>query len=63
MESFQRSNNAIGGGSISVASDVDLLDPCAKPLPKGDVCGGSICNSELSKFFLFKNFNTKCYFF
>uniref|UniRef100_A0A915D2B3 Uncharacterized protein n=1 Tax=Ditylenchus dipsaci TaxID=166011 RepID=A0A915D2B3_9BILA len=29
MESLQRSNGAIGGGSLNVASDVDLLDPCA----------------------------------
>jgi len=28
MESLQRSNGAIGGGRINVASDVDLLDPC-----------------------------------
>lgn len=47
MESFQRSNNAIGGGRLAVASDVNLLNPCAKPLPKGDLCGGSICNNEL----------------
>lgn len=47
MESFQRTNNAIGGGQLVVAADVDLLDPCAKPLPKGEFCGGSVCNAEL----------------
>ncbi|KAI6201465.1 hypothetical protein M3Y96_00844600 [Aphelenchoides besseyi] len=49
MESLQRSNGAVGGGRLQVASDVDLLDPCAKSLPTGDLCAGHFCNSDLGE--------------
>jgi hypothetical protein len=49
MESLQRSNGAIGGGRIQVASDIDLLDPCAAPIIQGDTCGGHVCNRDLGE--------------
>uniref|UniRef100_A0A7E4VNX4 Transmembrane cell adhesion receptor mua-3 n=1 Tax=Panagrellus redivivus TaxID=6233 RepID=A0A7E4VNX4_PANRE len=49
MESIQRSNGAIGGGRLNVASDTDLLDPCYQPKPAGDLCGGQVCNTELGE--------------
>lgn len=49
MESVQRSNGQIGGGRLTVAADIQQLDPCAKPLPRGDLCGGAICNKELGE--------------
>uniref|UniRef100_A0A914CT96 Uncharacterized protein n=1 Tax=Acrobeloides nanus TaxID=290746 RepID=A0A914CT96_9BILA len=49
MESIQQTNGAIGGGQLHVASDIDLLDPCAKPVPTGELCGGQYCNAELGE--------------
>uniref|UniRef100_A0A1I7YSN6 EGF-like domain-containing protein n=1 Tax=Steinernema glaseri TaxID=37863 RepID=A0A1I7YSN6_9BILA len=49
MDSLQRSNGAIGGGSLRVSADVDLLDPCRQPTPPGESCGGRVCNSELGE--------------
>lgn len=49
MESVQRTNGQIGSGRLNVAADVDQLDPCAKPLPRGDLCGGTICLAELGE--------------
>uniref|UniRef100_A0A183C216 EGF-like domain-containing protein n=1 Tax=Globodera pallida TaxID=36090 RepID=A0A183C216_GLOPA len=49
MSSLHRSNGAIGGGRLNVAPDVDLLDPCAKPVPAGEQCGGAVCNESLGE--------------
>ncbi|KHN76197.1 Transmembrane cell adhesion receptor mua-3 [Toxocara canis] len=49
MLSLQRSNGAIGGGSLRVASDVEQLNPCRKLAPQGDFCGQTQCNSELGE--------------
>uniref|UniRef100_A0AC35GEY8 Notch n=1 Tax=Panagrolaimus sp. PS1159 TaxID=55785 RepID=A0AC35GEY8_9BILA len=49
MNSVQRTNGAIGGGRLNVASDVDLLDPCYKPPPAGDLCNGQVCKAELGE--------------
>jgi hypothetical protein len=49
MESLDRTNGEIGGGRLSVAPDLDLLDPCAEPLPRGEQCAGTICNQALGE--------------
>jgi hypothetical protein len=49
MESLDRTNGEIGGGRLSVAPDLDLLDPCAEPLPQGEQCAGTICNQALGE--------------
>uniref|UniRef100_F1KPJ6 Transmembrane cell adhesion receptor mua-3 n=1 Tax=Ascaris suum TaxID=6253 RepID=F1KPJ6_ASCSU len=49
MLSLQRSNGAVGGGPLRVASDIQQLNPCRKPLPQGDFCGQKQCNSELGE--------------
>uniref|UniRef100_A0A914C217 Uncharacterized protein n=1 Tax=Acrobeloides nanus TaxID=290746 RepID=A0A914C217_9BILA len=49
MESIQRTNGTIGGGQLNVASDIDLLDPCAKPIPTGELCGEQFCNADLGE--------------
>ncbi|KAI1731796.1 calcium-binding EGF domain-containing protein [Ditylenchus destructor] len=49
MDSLQRTNGAIGSGELGVAPDVDLLNPCVKPPPPGDMCGGVVCNAELGE--------------
>lgn len=48
-KSIQRTNGAIGGGPLRVASDYDQLNPCRPKLPHGEVCGTNICNNELGE--------------
>uniref|UniRef100_A0A915EAS0 Uncharacterized protein n=1 Tax=Ditylenchus dipsaci TaxID=166011 RepID=A0A915EAS0_9BILA len=43
IDSFQSTNQQIGGGQLKVADDVDLLDPCPKK------CGGAVCNAALGE--------------
>lgn len=53
-KSIQRTNGAIGGGPLRVASDYDQLNPCRPTLPRGEACGASICNSELGEVKIFE---------
>uniref|UniRef100_A0A158RCP8 VWFA domain-containing protein n=1 Tax=Thelazia callipaeda TaxID=103827 RepID=A0A158RCP8_THECL len=46
-KSIQRTNGAIGGGPLRVASDYDQLNPCKPKLPEGEMCGTNFCNSAL----------------
>ncbi|KAI1732442.1 adhesion G protein-coupled receptor E2 [Ditylenchus destructor] len=43
MDSFQQTNQQIGGGKLKVASDVNLLTPCPP------TCGGVVCNAALGE--------------
>lgn len=49
MQSLQRTNGAIGGGSLRVAPDVELLDPCREVPPPGVKCGSSYCDAALGE--------------
>ncbi|KAL3070193.1 hypothetical protein niasHT_039386 [Heterodera trifolii] len=49
ISSLHRSNGSIGNGRLSVASDVGLLDPCAKPAPPGEQCNGAVCKQSLGE--------------
>ncbi|CAJ0578738.1 unnamed protein product, partial [Mesorhabditis spiculigera] len=44
--SLQRSNGAIGGGSLRVASDSELLNPCRVEELDVATCGGEKCKEE-----------------
>uniref|UniRef100_A0A913I4D2 EGF-like domain-containing protein n=1 Tax=Strongyloides stercoralis TaxID=6248 RepID=A0A913I4D2_STRER len=49
IQSLQRTNGHIGGGKLTVPSDVDLLNPCNKQQINGDKCGNEWCNKELGE--------------
>lgn len=46
--SLDRTNGAIGGGSLRVASDTDLLNPCKQQEEWGN-CGGMSCKEHLKE--------------
>ncbi|PAV59374.1 hypothetical protein WR25_03507 [Diploscapter pachys] len=49
MNSLQRSNGAVGGGSLRIAEDNEALNPCrVQEEPVGE-CGGLHCNQALGE--------------
>ncbi|KAI3415661.1 hypothetical protein GPALN_005254 [Globodera pallida] len=46
QESIQKTNGAVGGGKIQVATDIELLSPCPKTTA---LCGGLPCRPELGE--------------
>ncbi|CAB3403060.1 unnamed protein product [Caenorhabditis bovis] len=48
QSSLDRTNGAIGGGSLRVASDTELLNPCKQQEEWGD-CGGMKCKEALGE--------------
>ncbi|KAK6743395.1 hypothetical protein RB195_010571 [Necator americanus] len=48
MASLQRTNGVIGGGSLRIADDSELLNPCRVEEPVGE-CGGHDCKTELGE--------------
>ncbi|KIH53759.1 calcium binding EGF domain protein [Ancylostoma duodenale] len=48
MASLQRTNGVIGGGSLRIADDSELLNPCRAEEPVGE-CGGHDCKTELGE--------------
>ncbi|KAK6017312.1 EGF-like domain protein, partial [Ostertagia ostertagi] len=48
MASLQRTNGVIGGRSLRIADDSELLNPCRTEEPLGE-CGGKDCNLKLGE--------------
>ncbi|PIO70594.1 EGF-like domain protein [Teladorsagia circumcincta] len=48
MASLQRTNGVIGGHSLRIADDSELLNPCRTEEPLGE-CGGKDCNLKLGE--------------
>ncbi|VDK20985.1 unnamed protein product [Anisakis simplex] len=48
-EQIKSYSNKLGSSKLTVASDIDQLDPCRKEEHKGKVCGTTYCQPELGE--------------